>query len=49
MDAHAADRQQVQLHAEKEGYVPTTIWQPAGDPPAVLMLQQAVTRAAENH
>jgi hypothetical protein len=38
---NAADGQQVQLHAEKEGYRPSTLWHPAGNTPAVVVLEEA--------
>ncbi|MFL6260537.1 MAG: carboxypeptidase-like regulatory domain-containing protein [Thermoanaerobaculia bacterium] len=37
--AHAADGQQVQLHAEKDGYGAITQFQPAGTFPAMLILE----------
>jgi Carboxypeptidase regulatory-like domain len=39
LPAHAADGQQVQLRAEKDGYQPTLMWHPAGDAPALLILR----------
>jgi hypothetical protein len=38
LPAHAADDQQVQLHAEKVGYQPATQWCPAGDSPCSIVL-----------
>lgn len=38
LPAHAADGQQVQLHAEKAGYQPATQWCPAGDSPCSIVL-----------
>ncbi len=40
LPAHAADGQQVQLHAEKTGYRPVTQWHPAGDFAATLVLDR---------
>lgn len=42
--AHAADGQQVQLHAERTDYSPVTQWHPAGDHPATLILERRTTR-----
>jgi carboxypeptidase family protein len=39
LPAHAADGQQVQLHAEKAGYEAVTRFHPAGDFPATLILE----------
>jgi hypothetical protein len=38
LPAHAADGQQVQLHAEKDGYEAVSQFQPAGAFPATLIL-----------
>ncbi|MEK7409033.1 MAG: carboxypeptidase-like regulatory domain-containing protein [Acidobacteriota bacterium] len=38
--AHAADGQQVQLHAEKAGHRPANEWRPAGDHPITIVLQR---------
>jgi len=38
--AHAADGQQVELHAERAGFVPTGGWYPAGSAPAELVLKR---------
>lgn len=40
LPAHAAVNQQVLLHAEKANYQPAKLWHPAGDAPAVLMLER---------
>jgi hypothetical protein len=40
LPAHAADGQQVQLHAEKSGYRAATSWCPAGDSPCTIQLQR---------
>ena len=40
LPAHAADGQQVQLHAEKAGYGAVNQWCPAGDSPCSIMLQR---------
>ncbi len=40
LPAHAADGQQVQLHAEKKGYHPANTWCPAGDTPCSILLQR---------
>jgi hypothetical protein len=40
LPAHAADGQQVQLHAEKAGYRPANAWCPAGDTPCMIQLQR---------
>jgi hypothetical protein len=40
LPAHAADGQQVQLHAEKEGHEAVTQFHPAGDFPATLTLER---------
>lgn len=40
LPAHAADGQQVQLHAEKTGYRSANSWCPAGDTPCVIQLQR---------
>lgn len=40
LPAHAALNQQVLLHAEKKGLKATKLWHPAGDTPAVLMLER---------
>ena len=39
LPAHAADGQQVQLHAEKSGYRAANQWCPAGDSPCSIELQ----------
>jgi hypothetical protein len=44
LPAHAARGQQVQLHAEKEGYGAVTQWHPAGESPATLILERSKTR-----
>jgi hypothetical protein len=40
LPAHAADGQQVQLHAEKPGYRSANQWCPAGDSPCSILLQR---------
>jgi hypothetical protein len=40
LPAHAADGQQVQLHAEKAGYQAATQWCPAGDTPCAIVLSR---------
>ena len=40
LPAHAADGQQVQLHAEKQGYRAANAWCPAGDSPCMIQLQR---------
>jgi hypothetical protein len=40
LPAHAADGQQVQLHAEKSGYGPANSWCPAGDSPCTILLRR---------
>ena len=40
LPAHAADGQQVQLHAEKPGYRSANSWCPAGDTPCMIQLQR---------
>jgi len=40
LPAHAAVDEQVKLYAEKSGYRPTTQWHPAGDHPAVVVLER---------
>jgi hypothetical protein len=40
LPAHAADGQQVLLHAEKEGYQAVNHWHPAGDFPATITLKR---------
>ncbi len=40
LPAHAAEGQQVQLHAEKQGYRPVNLWCPAGKAPATLVLER---------
>ena len=40
LPAHAADGQQVLLHAEKDGYEAINQWHPAGDFPATLTLKR---------
>lgn len=40
LPAHAAIGQQVLLHAEKVGYRPVNLWHPAGDTPAILVLEK---------
>ncbi len=40
LPAHAADGQQVQLHAEKSGYRAANQWCPAGDSPCSILLQR---------
>ena len=40
LPAHAANGQQVQLHAEKSGYGAVSQWHPAGDEPATLVLER---------
>ena len=40
LPAHAADGQQVQLHAEKPGYRSANSWCPAGDSPCMIELQR---------
>lgn len=40
LQAHAADGQQVQVHAEKPGYRSLTQWHPAGDFPVTLVLER---------
>ena len=40
LPAHAADGQQVQLHAEKAGYQAANQWCPAGDDPCSIQLQR---------
>ena len=40
LPAHAANGQQVQLHAEKAGYAAVNQWHPAGDHPATLVLDR---------
>ena len=40
LPAHAADGQQVQLHAEKSGYRAANQWCPAGDSPCSIELQR---------
>ena len=40
LPAHAADGQQVLLHAEKEGYQAISQWHPAGDEPATIILDR---------
>jgi hypothetical protein len=48
LPAQAADGQQVQILAEKDGYRPLTLWHPAGDEPAVLVLERLPEDAPEN-
>jgi hypothetical protein len=38
--AHAADGQQVYLHAEKEGYLGSNAWHPAGNTPVRIELER---------
>jgi len=38
LPSHAADGQQVQVHAEKDGYQGVTLWHPAGNTPAEIKL-----------
>jgi hypothetical protein len=40
LPAHAADGQQVQLHAEKQGYRSANSWCPSGDSPCMIELQR---------
>jgi hypothetical protein len=40
LPAHAALNQQVLLHAQKNGYQAAKLWHPAGDTPAVLVLER---------
>jgi hypothetical protein len=40
LPAHAANGQQVQLHAERAGYAAVSQWHPAGDEPATLVLDR---------
>lgn len=40
LPAHAADGQQVQLHAEKGGYQAANEWHPAGDHPVTIVLER---------
>lgn len=40
LPAHAAKDQQVLLHAEKSGYAAVEQWHPAGDFPAVIVLER---------
>ncbi len=40
LPAHAADGQQVQVHAEKAGYHSANAWCPAGDTPCTILLQR---------
>jgi hypothetical protein len=40
LPAHAADGQQVLLHAEKEGHEAANQWHPAGDFPATITLKR---------
>lgn len=40
LPAHAAEGQQVQLHAEKQNYRPVNLWCPAGKTPATLVLER---------
>jgi len=40
LPAHAADGQQVQVHAEKPGYRAANSWCPAGDTPCMIQLQR---------
>jgi len=40
LPAHAAVNQQVLLHAERKGYQTTKLWHPAGDAPALLVLDK---------
>ncbi len=40
LPAHAALNQQVLLHAEKKGYPAAPLWHPAGNMPAVLILER---------
>ena len=40
LSAHAAMNQQVLLHAEKKGLKAAKLWHPAGDTPAVLVLER---------
>ena len=40
LPAHAADGQQVQMHAEKTGYRSANAWCPAGDTPCTILLQR---------
>lgn len=40
LPAHAAVNQQVSIHAEKAGYKGVSQWQPAGDSPAILILEK---------
>ena len=42
LPAHAADGQQVQLNAHKDGYRSTELWHPAGSLPATLVLEREV-------
>jgi len=39
LPAHATDGQQVQLHVEKAGYHPASMWCPAGDSPCAIVLK----------
>lgn len=40
LPAHAAVNQQVSIHAEKAGYQGANLWQPAGDAPAIMILER---------
>ena len=40
LPAHAADGQQVQVHAEKAGYRAANSWCPAGDSPCLIQLER---------
>jgi hypothetical protein len=40
LPAHATVDQQVSIHAEKAGYKGVSQWQPAGDSPAILILEK---------
>ena len=40
LPAHAADGQQVELHAERDGFSPSSGWYPAGTTPAELVLKR---------
>jgi hypothetical protein len=44
LPAHAADGQQVYLHAEKEGYLGVSLFHPAGNAPARIELVRAENR-----
>jgi hypothetical protein len=40
LPAHATTDQQVSIHAEKQGYKGVSQWHPAGDSPAILILER---------